>query len=93
MEQELAMDGADYLRPGPDAEEPDDDSIDFSSSVTIMYISDEASWQAVWADRNLLGEFEGTREAAIAWARERCEIIRIYSLTERDVVDLGPDEQ
>jgi hypothetical protein len=87
------MDCADYRRPSPDAEEPGEDSIDFRPSVTIMYIADEGVWQAVWGDRHELGEFEGTREEAIAWARERCETIRIYSLAEHDIVDLGPGEQ
>jgi hypothetical protein len=86
------MDYADYRRPGPDAEEPDDDSIDFSPSVTIMYIADDDVWRAVWGGRHFLGEFEGTREDAIVWARDRCKIIRIYSLSERDIVDLGADE-
>ena len=58
-----------------------------------MYIADEDAWQAVWGDRQQLGEFEGTREEAIAWARERCEVIRIYSMSERDIVKLGPDER
>lgn len=86
------MDYADYRSHSSEAEEPDDDSIDFSPSVTIMYIADEDVWQAVWGDRQLLGEFEGTREEAIAWARKRCDIIRIYSLTKRDIVELAPDE-
>jgi hypothetical protein len=87
------MNYADYRRPSPDGEEPDDDSIDFSPSVTIMYIADEDVWQAVWGDRQQLGEFEGTRDQAIAWARERCETIRIYSLSEGGIVDLEPGEQ
>ena len=87
------MDYADYRQPASNAEEPDDDSIDFTPSVTIMYIADDDVWQAVWGDRQQLGEFEGTRDAAIAWARERCNFIRIYSLSEQDIVDLEPDDQ
>ncbi|HST47721.1 hypothetical protein [Jatrophihabitans sp.] len=88
------MDGADYLHPGSEwAKEPDDiDSIDFSPTVTIMYFADDDTWQAVWGGREQLGEFEGTREEAIAWARERCNTIRIYSPSEGDIVDLVPDE-
>lgn len=87
------MDGSDYMHPESGwAEEPEDiDSIDFSPTVTIMYFADEDTWQAVWGGRQQLGEFEGTREEAIAWARERCDIIRIYSPAEDDIVDLGPD--
>lgn len=88
------MNGGDYIHPETEwAEEPDDiDSIDFSPTVTIVYFADDDTWQAVWGGRELLGEFEGTREEAIAWARERCDTIRIYSLSEGDIVDLGPDE-
>jgi hypothetical protein len=88
------MGGADYLHPESGwAKEPDDlDSIDFSPTVTIMYFADDDTWQAVWGGRQQLGEFEGTREEAIAWARERCDTIRIYSPIEDDIVELGPDE-
>ncbi|HEX8093617.1 hypothetical protein [Jatrophihabitans sp.] len=89
------MDRADFHHPESGwAEEPDDvDSIDFSPTVTIVYFADEDTWQAVWGGRQQLGEFEGTREEAIAWARERCDTIRIYSLIQRDIVDLAPDDQ
>jgi hypothetical protein len=82
-----------FMPPDPEWAQEPEELDDEGPSISIMYIADEDVWQAVWGDRQQLGEFEGTREEAIAWARERCETIRIYSLTERDIVDLGPDEQ
>lgn len=82
-----------YMPPDPEwAEEPDHFE-DEGPSITIGCIAARDVWQAVWGDRQLLGEFEGTRTDAIAWARERCETIRIYSLTKRDIVELEADEQ
>lgn len=88
------MNGGDFRTPGAGwAEEPDDiGAIDFSPTVTIMYFADEGIWQAVWGGREQLGEFAGTREEAVAWARERCDTIRIYSPSENDIVELRPDE-
>jgi hypothetical protein len=81
------------MPPDPEWAQVPEELDDEGPSATIMYIADEDVWQAVWGDRQQLGEREGTRQEAIAWARERCETIRIYSLAERDIVDLGPDEQ
>jgi hypothetical protein len=82
-----------FMPPDPEWAEQPDHVDDEGPSITIMYIADEDVWQAVWGDRQQLGEFQGTRDEAITWARERCETIRIYSLSEQDIVDLRPDEQ
>jgi hypothetical protein len=82
---------ADYLPPDFN---PDDDHLEETGSVvTITCTDDEGVWEAAWGDRKLLGKFTGTRAQAIAWARERGNTICIYSLTEREMVELGPDDQ
>lgn len=80
---------SEWVDPPDHLDNPDDEG----PSITIMYVDDEDVWEAVWGDKKLLGEFAGTREQAIAWARERCGTIRIYSLTKRDIIELEADEQ
>lgn len=65
--------------------------------IIIDYRSHKDVWLAWWTDKiSLLGEFEGTREQAIAWARERSDNIRICSDPDDEnapAVELGPDDQ
>lgn len=67
--------------------------------VVIEYHGDRdrGVWAAIWGDKvDRLGKFRGTREEAIAWARERCDDIRIcadpYDVTA-PMAKLGPDDQ
>ncbi|HEY0167552.1 MAG TPA: hypothetical protein VGB75_10970 [Jatrophihabitans sp.] len=65
--------------------------------IIIDYRSHTDTWRAWWTDKiSLLGELEGTREQVIAWARERCDDIRICSDPDDEnalLVELGPDDQ
>lgn len=65
--------------------------------IIIDYRSLQGVWRAWWTDKiSLLGSFEGTREQAIAWSRERSDNIRICSDPDDDdalLVELGPDDQ
>lgn len=67
--------------------------------VVINYQGDRdrGVWAAIWGDKvDRLGKFRGTRAEVIAWARERCEDIRIcadpYDETA-PLVPLGPDDE
>ncbi|MDQ1742912.1 MAG: hypothetical protein QOE23_1251 [Pseudonocardiales bacterium] len=64
--------------------------------ILISYRSLHDAWWAVWTDKiSLLGDFEGTRAEAIAWARERCDNIRICADPidyTAPMVQLGPDD-
>jgi len=58
-------------------------------STVVMKFSD-GTWHAVWQGDELLGEFDGTRDQAIAWARSRAADRRfIYS---EELGDLVPDD-
>ena len=64
--------------------------------VVIEYYPHRGAWKAICGDKvDRLGRFEGTREQCIAWARERCDDIRIcadpYDVTA-PMVQLGPDD-
>ena len=65
--------------------------------IIIDYRSNTDTWSAWWTDSiSLLGRFDGTREQAIAWARERSDNIRICSDPHDDnapPVQLGPEDQ
>jgi hypothetical protein len=58
-------------------------------STVVMKMHD-GSWHAVWRAETLLGEFDGTREAAIDWARSRSPRCWVYSEELGDVVPLSP---
>jgi hypothetical protein len=47
-------------------------------------------WEAVWGADSLLGEFQGTREDAIAWALQRSTNCWVYSEELKDVVRYNP---
>lgn len=65
--------------------------------VVIGYWSRKGIWTAIWTDRvDRLGRFEGTREEVIAWARERCDDIRISAGPGEGYPfprQLGPDDE
>jgi hypothetical protein len=65
--------------------------------IVIGYWSRKRTWRAIWTDNVAnLGKFEGTREEVIAWARERCDNIRIDPGPDDDYPyprQLGPDDQ
>jgi hypothetical protein len=58
-------------------------------STVVMKMHD-GSWHAVWKGDVLLDEFDGTREAAIDWARRRSVRCWVYSEELADVVLLPP---
>lgn len=65
--------------------------------IVIGYSARKGVWRAVWIDGDDgRGKFQGTRKEVIAWARERCEEIRIThgpggeEITQRH---LRPDEE
>jgi hypothetical protein len=65
--------------------------------IVIGYWSRKGIWRAIWTDKaSRLGRFEGTREEVIAWARERCDDIRITPGPDDDYPyprRLGPDDE
>src|SRR6185437_4621484 len=60
----------DYLPPGSMPAQPPTEDVRPAESAVVMRMSD-GSWHAVWQGDTLLGEFDGTREEAVAWARSR----------------------
>jgi len=65
--------------------------------VVIGYSSRKRIWRAIWIDNeDGRGKFQGTRKEVIAWARERCDNIRITDGPDGDDQyprQLGPDEE
>jgi hypothetical protein len=65
--------------------------------VVIGYSSRKGIWMAIWIDNeDRLGKFRGTRKEVLAWARERCDDIRITHTPDGDYQStrqLGPDEE
>ncbi len=65
--------------------------------IIIGYWSRKGIWRAIWTDRvDPLGKFEGTRAEVIAWARERCDNIRIAPGPDDNYQDprrLRPDDE
>jgi len=65
--------------------------------IVIGYSSRKEIWRAIWIDNeDRLGKFQGTRKEVIAWARERCDDIRIYPGPDDDYPyprRLGPDDE
>lgn len=64
------------------------------SLIFIMPDRDRMSWGAVWqggGENKPLGEFDGGRDEAIAWARQRSNLIMIFSEKAQDLVRLPPD--
>lgn len=76
----------DYLT-SPEVAEPPIDESDATERVFVMLLRD-GTWHASWQGRELLGEFDGTRAEAVAWARERCERVLVYSEELGDLVPL-----
>jgi hypothetical protein len=60
--------------------------------ITIMNFAPAKEWHAVWFGPGirdgLHGEFDGSREDAIAWSRQRCTDILIWSPEHQDVIAL-----
>jgi hypothetical protein len=89
----------DYLPPGIDLfkEDREREARRTTPHVTIDYRPHKRNWKAYWNDTiSLLGKFEGTREECIAWARERCDDIRICSDPDDPnayLMQLGPDDE
>ena len=75
------------------APEPDrsDASPDFVSIMPSDMWHMAGLWTATWNGVALLGEFEGTHDEAVAWARERSEIVYLFSVVTDDVHLLAPD--
>jgi hypothetical protein len=84
---------AHFGRPGHDPVGPVDIGDDEYLMIHILRQYDGPGlWRAIWGQKKVLGDFTGTREQAIAWARERCDTILIYSPALDDMVELGPDD-
>lgn len=65
----------------------------FTQNVVIMPEPHSTHWHAVFAldDHNGHEEYYGTRDEAIAWARDRCSDIHIWSETTQDLEALTAD--
>ncbi|MBV9820809.1 MAG: hypothetical protein JO144_01085 [Actinobacteria bacterium] len=64
--------------------------------VVIGYSARKQVWRAIWIDDEGRGKFQGTRKEAIAWARQRCDDIRVtHGPGGEDITprQLGPDEE
>jgi hypothetical protein len=65
--------------------------------IAIGYWARKGIWRAIWIDNeDGLGKFQGTREEVIAWARARCDDIRIHPGPDDDYQyprQLGPDDE
>lgn len=60
-----------------------------SDLVVVMRFSGE-HWHAVWQGMDAaLGEFDGTKDEAIAWARQRAARCLVYSEETGDVEPLS----
>ncbi len=64
--------------------------------IVIGYSSRKQIWRAIWIDNeDGRGKFQGTRKEVIAWARQRCDNIRITHRPDGGEMyprQLGPDE-
>jgi len=59
--------------------------------VIIDCRSSNGPWTAIWGDKvDRYGKFKGTREEVIAWARERCDDIRICDDPDDEYAPLRP---
>jgi hypothetical protein len=54
-------------------------------SAVVVKLRD-GTWHAVWQSDRLLGEFDGTREEAVEWARARSTRCWVYSEELGDLV-------
>lgn len=65
----------------------------YQDAVYVMRNAD-GHWTASWqGEFNELGAFDGDRESAITWAKERSKKVWVYSDETRDMELLGdPDE-
>jgi hypothetical protein len=65
--------------------------------IVIGYSTRKGNWRAIWIDNeDGRGKFQGTRREVIAWARERCDNIRItHGPHGKEIYprQLGPDEE
>lgn len=71
---------------------------DFAPSLeaigSVVVVSNRrGSWNAVWqGETSALGEFEGTKQDAIDWARQRSDRCWVYSEELDKMVLLDPDD-
>ena len=79
----------DYLPPDWTPAKPPTQQAPSIESVVVMKTAD-GSWEAVWGADSLLGEFQGTREDAIAWALQHSTNCWVYSEELHDVVRYHP---
>jgi hypothetical protein len=63
---------------------------DFEPVESVVVMKTDDGWEAVWGAGTLLGEFQGSREDAIAWALQRSTNCWVYSEELRDVVRYKP---
>jgi len=72
----------------PPADEPDREIPE--SSVVVK--RGDGTWHAVWQGKDgLLGEFDGTEQDAIEWARRKSTRCWVWSDAAGDLVLLDPD--
>jgi len=62
--------------------------------IHIVQFSDNGLWHAVWSDQNgFVADYDSDSEADIvAWARERCQEIWMWSAEREDYVRLPAEE-
>jgi len=85
----------DYLSP-PDVESAEPEhrvSPPFEETVVIMKLRGQEVWHAVWqGEHDALGEYDGTREEAIRWARTKPCRCLIFSEEASNWVPLNSDD-
>lgn len=65
---------------------------EFRDSTVVMKMR-SGSWHAIWQGENsILDEFDGPREDAINWARQRSPRCWVYSEELGDVAPLSAEE-
>jgi hypothetical protein len=78
----------DYLTSDKVAQPSDGPDVDIADSAVVAELGD-GSFHAVWQGRaGLLGEFDGTREEAVAWARRRSKRCFLYTRAPGDLMPL-----
>ncbi|HEU5270404.1 MAG TPA: hypothetical protein VFU36_10825 [Jatrophihabitans sp.] len=72
---------------GPAGDQPE-------ATIFIVQFSDTGLWHAVWSDQDgFVADHDSDSEVEmLAWARERCPVIWIWSPDQQDYVRL-PDEK
>lgn len=83
----------DYLSSPRMAQPPaGDPELEIQDETRIAEMSD-GTWHAIWQGKSgLLGEFDGGKQEAIEWARQRSPRSWIYTRAVGDYVRLDPDE-